>query len=161
MTDSNDSKSNFPLSGLANDGWSNEKEATATCYCGAVQLIFPLTAPGLQSSSVVCNCTDCHKITASMFSTLFSVLNSHLKHVRGQDKLKTFAQNKTIYSGKSMSNHFCGDCGTLMYRKSERFPDLSLLRAGTVDDFSLMDTVLKPQVEIWTSKRVGWLSGVD
>jgi hypothetical protein len=30
----------FPLAGLANDGWSNEDEATATCYCGAVQLAF-------------------------------------------------------------------------------------------------------------------------
>lgn len=30
----------LPLAGLANDGWSNENEATATCFCGAVQLAF-------------------------------------------------------------------------------------------------------------------------
>lgn len=30
----------FPLNGVANDGWSNEEEATATCFCGAVQLAF-------------------------------------------------------------------------------------------------------------------------
>ncbi len=34
------SKPYFPLAGLANDGWSNEDEATATCFCGAVQLSF-------------------------------------------------------------------------------------------------------------------------
>ena len=34
------SKPYFPLAGLANDGWSTEDEATATCYCGAVQLAF-------------------------------------------------------------------------------------------------------------------------
>jgi hypothetical protein len=30
----------FPLAGGANDGWSKEDEATATCFCGAVQLAF-------------------------------------------------------------------------------------------------------------------------
>jgi hypothetical protein len=32
------SKPYFPLAGLASDGWSNEDYATATCFCGAVQL---------------------------------------------------------------------------------------------------------------------------
>lgn len=30
----------FPVAGLARDGWSTEDEATATCFCGAVQLVF-------------------------------------------------------------------------------------------------------------------------
>jgi hypothetical protein len=34
------SKPYFPLAGLASDGWSTEDEATATCFCGAVQLAF-------------------------------------------------------------------------------------------------------------------------
>ena len=34
------SKPYFPLAGSANDGWSKEGEATATCFCGAVQLAF-------------------------------------------------------------------------------------------------------------------------
>lgn len=29
----------FPVIQLANDGWSTDKEATATCFCGAVQLV--------------------------------------------------------------------------------------------------------------------------
>lgn len=29
----------FPVVHLSDDGWSNEEEATATCFCGAVQLI--------------------------------------------------------------------------------------------------------------------------
>jgi hypothetical protein len=29
----------FPVVHLSNDGWSNEDEATATCFCGAVQLV--------------------------------------------------------------------------------------------------------------------------
>lgn len=34
------SKPCFPLAGKARDGWSKEDEATATCYCGGVQLSF-------------------------------------------------------------------------------------------------------------------------
>jgi hypothetical protein len=34
------SKSYIPLAGLADDGWSKEDEASATCFCGAVQLAF-------------------------------------------------------------------------------------------------------------------------
>lgn len=30
----------IPLAGLANDGWSSEDEASATCFCGGVQLGF-------------------------------------------------------------------------------------------------------------------------
>lgn len=30
----------IPLAGGAEDGWSKDDEATATCYCGAVQLAF-------------------------------------------------------------------------------------------------------------------------
>ncbi|KAJ5296389.1 uncharacterized protein N7443_007282 [Penicillium atrosanguineum] len=34
------SKPYIPLAGGADDGWSTEDQATATCYCGAVQLAF-------------------------------------------------------------------------------------------------------------------------
>ena len=34
------SKPYIPLAGVAEDGWSKEDEATATCFCGAVQLAF-------------------------------------------------------------------------------------------------------------------------
>lgn len=33
-------KAYFPLASIAKDGYSNESEATATCFCGAVQLAF-------------------------------------------------------------------------------------------------------------------------
>jgi hypothetical protein len=36
---SEDRSTKFPLQGLTDDGWSNEDEATATCACGAVQMV--------------------------------------------------------------------------------------------------------------------------
>ncbi|KAK4167963.1 Mss4-like protein [Cladorrhinum sp. PSN259] len=154
------SRAYIPLAGGASDGWSTEHEATATCFCGAVQLAFPTKAPGLVNT-FVCNCTDCRKITASMFASNFTVANTHLKHLRGLEKLKSFGQSHTIASGNVMTNYFCSTCGTLMYRVSSAFPGQSILRIGTVDDFNLHETKLRPQIEQFTKDRISWFTGVE
>ncbi|PVH99790.1 hypothetical protein DM02DRAFT_710440 [Periconia macrospinosa] len=146
---------NFPVAGLARDGWSTEDEATATCFCGTVQLVFPIQGPGLLNRHV-CHCSDCRKISATFYMSNIVVADTHLKHVRGQDKLKTFSESETVRAQAEMSNFFCTECGSLMYRKGARFPGLSILRTGTVDDFSLAATKLRPQVEQFIENRVSW-----
>ena len=96
-----------------------------------------------------------------MFASNFTVADSHLKHIRGRENLKTFSQSRTIASGNVMTNHFCSTCGTLMYRVGSAFPGLSILRIGTVDDFSLHETKLRPRVEQFIKDRVEWFSGVE
>ncbi|KAJ6566170.1 Mss4-like protein [Mycena capillaripes] len=154
------SKSYFPLAGSATDGYSTEEEATATCFCGAVQLKFPTQGPGFVQS-FICNCFDCRKITASMFASNFTIADAHLSHVRGRENLTAYAQSRTIATGNTMTNHFCSTCGTLMYRVSSGFPGMSILRIGTVDDFHLHETKLKPTVEMYVENRAGWLHGAE
>jgi hypothetical protein len=96
-----------------------------------------------------------------MFASNFTILDSHLKHVRGQSNMTTFSQNKTTHNGSTMTNYFCKTCGTLMYRVGSVFPGMSILRIGTVDDFTLMETKLKPTMEQFTDTRVSWLKGVE
>ncbi|KAF7345655.1 Glutathione-dependent formaldehyde-activating GFA protein [Mycena venus] len=141
------SKSYFPLAGSASDGWSTEDEATATCFCGTVQLKFPTHGPGLVET-FLCHCADCRKITASMFASNFSVLDTHLTHIRGRENLAAFGQGKTIASKNTMTNYFCSTSG---------FPGMSILRIGTVDDFHLHETKLKPKREQFVENRVAWL----
>ena len=102
---------------------------------------------------------DCRKVTASMFASNFIVKDTALKHNRGKDKLTKFTQSKTIATGNGMSNCFCSACGTLMYRVSEGFPGMSILRIGTVDDFNLHETKLKPRIEQFGKDRVSWFKG--
>lgn len=87
--------------------------------------------------------------------------HSHLRHLRGQENLSVYSQVATIASGHSMANHFCKTCGTLMYRVGGGFPGCSILRLGTVDDFNLVETKLKPQSELFIKDRVGWFNGVQ
>ncbi|PTB42715.1 uncharacterized protein TrAFT101_008199 [Trichoderma asperellum] len=148
---------------LPSDGASGVKPdgtATATCLCGAVQLSFPVEGEDL-INTFVCNCSDCHKLSASMFCSNFTVSDKSLKHVRGEDKLTRWAQSKTIASCATMEDSFCSICGNLMYRRSSRFPGMSILRIGTVDDFNLHESKLKPQFEQFIDNRANWLAGVQ
>jgi len=96
-----------------------------------------------------------------MFASNFVVKDTTLTHRKGQDKLSVFSQNKTIGTGNTMANYFCSVCGSLMYRRGGGFPGKSILRIGTVDDFSLMDTKLKPRIEQFVKDRVSWLGGAE
>ncbi|KFA79700.1 hypothetical protein S40288_10423 [Stachybotrys chartarum IBT 40288] len=150
----------FPITGHVTDGYSNEDEASATCFCGAVQLAFPLKAPGFLGS-FVCNCSDCRKITAYMFASNFIVKKAYLRHVRGEENLKTFSMQRSIASQNTMTNYFCNTCGSLMYRISSAAPDGVAARLGSVDDFNLAETKMKPLVEQFTTTRVAWHDGVQ
>ncbi|KAK5626059.1 hypothetical protein RRF57_001774 [Xylaria bambusicola] len=154
------SKPYIPPNSLKQDGWSTDTEATATCFCGTVQLSLPTEGPGL-IDVFVCNCSDCRKITASMFASNIIAKSDAVKHLRGRENLKTFSQSTTIGSGRTMTNYFCGTCGTLMYRIGERLPNVLILRLGTVDDFNLADTKLRPKTEQYVEDRVSWFTGCE
>jgi hypothetical protein len=120
----------------------------------------PTEKPGLIFSAL-CHCTDCRKLTASTFSSLVTVDDQYLRHVRGQDKLTQFTTTTTPASGRAMTNYFCSRCGTLMYRKSEDRPTWSICRLGTIDDFNLAETKLRPSMEIYTKDRCAWLLALE
>jgi hypothetical protein len=94
-----------------------------------------------------------------MFASNFIVKDSHLTHLSGQDKLSKYSQSKTIATGNTMTNYFCSNCGTLMYRVSSGFPGHSIPRIGTIDDFALHEGKMKPRIEQFTKDRVAWFKG--
>lgn len=96
-----------------------------------------------------------------MFASNFTVDDAYVIHERGQENLSSYSQSKTVASGNNMTNHFCSKCGTLMYRVGTGFPGMKILRIGTVDDFSLHETKLKPRVEQFVKDRVAWLHGAE
>jgi hypothetical protein len=48
-----------------------------------------------------------------------------------------------------------------VYRVGAAFPNCSILRLGTVDDFNLVETKLKPTRELFIKDRVSWFKGVE
>lgn len=47
----------------------------------------------------------------------------------------------------------------LIYRVGSGFPGKSILRIGTVDDFNLHETELKPRTEQLGKDRIAWFKG--
>lgn len=96
-----------------------------------------------------------------MFATNLTTLDTHTRYIRGEDNLSTFSQNFTTTTHRRMTNAFCKTCGTLMWRQGEVAPGTRFMRGGPVDDQDLINTVLKPQVEIFTEHRADWVTVVD
>jgi hypothetical protein len=96
-----------------------------------------------------------------MFATNFVVKDSHLKYARGEDNLQQWSQSHSVATANTMTNSFCKTCGSLLYRRGTGFPNMTIMRVGTIDDFSLMETKLKPRVEQFTKDRVSWLKGAE
>lgn len=94
-----------------------------------------------------------------MFATNFVIPDSAIEEVKGEEKLTSYLRDKGIDTGNTMTSYFCSACGTLMYRVSSGFAGFKVMRTGTVDDFKLHETLLKPRVEQFTKDRVAWCTG--
>jgi hypothetical protein len=119
----------------------------------------PIKGPGL-IMTFACHCADCHKV-CQMAAANFVVGDDSVKYLRGRADLATFTTGRTTTTGNDMTNYFCRACGTLMNRVSSGLPGRSILRTGTVDDFELQNTVLRPRHEIFTANRASWLAAIE
>jgi len=48
-----------------------------------------------------------------------------------------------------------------MYRRGVGFLGASILRIGTVDDFKLGETALRPTIEQYAKHRVDWIKDIE
>ena len=66
---------------------------------------------------------------------------------------------KVVDSENEMTSHFCGNCGSTLYRISTGYPGLVVIKAGCIDDFNTEDG--KPALELYTRSHVSWLPNID
>ena len=71
--------------------------------------------------------------------------------------LKTYT--KVVDSGSDMTSHFCGDCGSTLYRISTGYPGTVVIKAGCIDEFNTEDG--KPALELYSRSHVSWLPKID
>ncbi|KAH8595205.1 Mss4-like protein [Bisporella sp. PMI_857] len=124
----------------------------SSCLCGANVITFS----GEPDIRFKCHCTDERKLTGAAFSLNAIYSDADLKIIKGS--LKVFT--KVVNSGNRMSNHVCGECGSLLYRSSTGYPGKLAIKVGCVDDED-MPMVYVPDVEIFTRSRVPWEKPVE
>lgn len=96
-------------------------KATTTCACGAIEV--GINGPVL--SMLLCSCLDCQKASGTGHSSVAIVAATALS-VRGAPK----SFNRPSDSGAIFTRHFCPDCGTPIYGRSSRAPDMRMVPIG-------------------------------
>lgn len=113
-----------------------------------------LTSPAILKFK--CHCTDERKLTGAAFALNMLFPYPSLSILKGQ--LSTYT--KTVNSGNAMTNHSCGQCGSLLFRWSSGYPDVFTVKAGTIDGED-MSANFVPDVELFTRSRAPWEKAVE
>ncbi|KAG4429357.1 hypothetical protein IFR05_015156 [Cadophora sp. M221] len=105
-----------------------------------------------------CHCTDERKLTGAAFALNILYSTTDLKVVKGELKV----WGKVVESGNTISNHCCGQCGSLLYRTSTGYPGTMVIKAGCMDLPDGRDPSKEyiPDVEVFTRSRVPWVEPV-
>ena len=114
------------------------------CLCGQVRY----AAEAEPAFVGVCHCKNCQKQAGSAFSVVVAIPKAALS-IEGT--LKTYADRGD--SGKAVRRRFCPECGSPIVSEVERMPDLTIIKAGTLDDTSW----LKPTMEIFCDSAEPWV----
>lgn len=114
------------------------------CLCGKVRY----SAEAEPAFVGVCHCTNCQKTSGSAFGVVIAVPTPALT-IEGP--LKTFSDHGD--TGRSLSRHFCPECGSSLLDEAEAMPNVTMILAGTLDDTSWV----KPTMEIFCDSAQPWV----
>lgn len=117
------------------------------CLCGAVHY----ESTGEPAIAGHCYCEDCRRTSGTGHSSVLAVPKDTFR-VNGE----TRAYRKDADSGNTVTRNFCPNCGSLIFASNSGFPDMSFLKAGTLDD----PEIFKPQFIVFASRAASW-DGLD
>jgi len=110
----------------------------------------------LTHRQALCHCKDCQKITGSTYSTNIVVPGDGFQLVEGSPK----EISKVADSGNTITSHFCGDCGSTLWRDGRTFGLNKVVKVGVIDDPNALSDA-KPGVELYVGGRVPWVSEIE
>jgi hypothetical protein len=115
------------------------------CLCGAVRYTVNVPIAKLRA----CHCRNCQKSSGGAGTVNAVVPSESFRITKGATRRY---DDSATQSGRTLSRHFCADCGSPLY--SRRNPDIGIVvvRAGSLDDSSAM----KITANIWTASARPW-----
>lgn len=96
-------------------------DVSARCACGQVTL----AVAGRVRSMFMCSCEDCQRSTGAGHASVALVAMGDLT-VTGP----TASFGRVAHSGATLTRWFCPTCGTPLYARSSRAPELAMLPVG-------------------------------
>jgi hypothetical protein len=113
------------------------------CACGQVRYDFN----GELAMAVHCHCRDCQRSSGSGSAAVFAANRSDV-HLTG----KTSSYESMGDSGKSVTRHFCPNCGSPLFSDVQILPDLIFMRIVSLDDPSQ----IRPGMHIYCDSSQVW-----
>ena len=114
------------------------------CLCGNVAWEYtgPVGAAGY------CHCEDCRRCTGSAFNVSVPLEVVRFRITAGAPASFTTRGD----SGNELTRHFCPRCGSPIYTSAPKHPDHVYVKAGIIDDPS----VVRPADQSWVASSVPW-----
>ncbi|MCJ1324528.1 hypothetical protein MMC10_001190 [Thelotrema lepadinum] len=112
---------------------------TGSCLCGKLRYEYTGEPAG-------------KKISGSAFSVNALIPEDTFKVTSGKPSEYT----KTADSGEQITSFFCAECGSTPWRETKTFEGNKILKAGTLDNKTDLDT-LKPAAELYNGNRSSWI----
>ncbi|KAF2430995.1 hypothetical protein EJ08DRAFT_611616 [Tothia fuscella] len=119
-----------------------------SCLCGKSGVEFK-TYPEFK---ILCYCTDCKKVSGSIFGCSILIPKSEVTTKGSLKQVTVHAE-----SGRPITNSFCPDCGTTLFREGPILPDTIIIKTGVLDDAVDFEN-LKPMGEAYTCNRPEWVT---
>ncbi|CAD0112427.1 unnamed protein product, partial [Aureobasidium uvarum] len=119
---------------------------TGSCFCKKITV--ELSAE--PQVVALCHCTDCRKMSGSVYSYNFIVGADDYK-ISGTPE----ATDKIADSGNKVKNYYCKDCVA-----ESGIIERVVINAGIFDDVREIQN-RKPSVEIYVEQRLDWVKPVE
>ncbi len=117
-----------------------DQRLTGGCLCGDVRY----EATGEPLNVRLCHCRLCQKATGQAFFA---------RAMYPVEKVTITGETRRFASSEHVERLFCPQCGSGVFAQRASRRDLIAITLGSLDD----PDALKPEVQIWTSSRIGWV----
>jgi hypothetical protein len=115
---------------------------TGGCLCGAVR--FEVTEPLVSAS--YCHCTRCQRRTGTAAAVSGRIVPGSLRILSGEELLRSFDPPD------GFSKVFCSGCGSALWSRNPKDPDVIGVRLGAVDG----DPGLRPSYRQYVAYAAAW-----
>jgi hypothetical protein len=121
-------------------------KVTGSCHCGQVTYEAEVDPATVR----VCHCTDCQKLTGTVWRAGISSLPGTFRLMSRAPKVYV----KTAESGNRRAHAFCPECGTPIYSTTpEPTPSIYGLRVGGLDQRAELG---RPTRQQWCRSALPW-----
>ncbi len=107
-----------------------------------------MNAWGDPGDASYCHCDDCKRATGGPYTVGVLVRAAELRILSGQVKGYTSMAD----SGRTITREFCPTCGSPLFTRAQKCPDLVFVKAGSLDE----PGCVRPGCQMWTKRAVGW-----